>query len=259
MIKVILIGTVVCVILLLGFIVFIAYFMKSYYRLDSEKRKNENLVKQLLAEATIKSEENERKRIGEDLHDEIAPILLCASRKLETYKYIPGNNNLDDINSAMEYIDAGINRIRDISRQLHPSALESFGLLFALQDFGVSMKKSKLCEIEISTNIDNIQIESFYQLMLFRIIQELIINAIKHGNANQFNLFFQLKDNYLELNIFHNGTTFLQENYIKNLQNYNSSGLKYIAQRLEILGCSIKFATNNEISVQIIELMYPLK
>lgn len=86
--------------------------MKSFYKLDSEKRKNEDLMKKLLAEATIKSEENERKRIGENLHDEIAPILLLASRKLESYKYLHVNNNLDDINSALEYIDSGITRIR---------------------------------------------------------------------------------------------------------------------------------------------------
>jgi len=95
--------------------------------------------------------------------------------------------------------------------------------------------------------------------MLFRIIQELIINAVKHGNASQFNIIFMLKEEYLELNIFHNGSTFLQEDYIKSLHNYNTSGLKYIAQRLELLGCSINFTTNNEISEQCIELIYPLK
>ncbi|MBK9632915.1 MAG: hypothetical protein IPO62_17975 [Saprospiraceae bacterium] len=232
--------------------------MKSFYKLDSEKRKNEDLMKKLLAEATIKSEENERKRIGENLHDEIAPILLLASRKLESYKYLHVNNNLDDINSALEYIDSGITRIRDISRELHPSALESFGLLFALQDFGVSMESSKVCEIEISTNTDNFQIEPFNQLMLFRIIQELIINAVKHGNASQFNIIFMMKDEHLELNIFHNGSPFLQEDYIKNLHNYNTSGLKYIAQRLELMRSSLNFTTNSEISEQCIELIYPL-
>jgi len=216
-------------------------------------------MKQLLAEAAIKSEENERKRIGENLHDEIAPILLQASRKLESYKYLQGLNKLDDIDSAMEYIDAGVSKIRDISRQLHPSALENFGLLFALQDFGVNMENSKVCEIEISTNTDNFQIDQFNQLMLFRIIQELIINAVKHGNASQFNIIFMMKEEHLELNIFHNGTTFLQEDYILNLQNYNTSGLKYIAQRLELLGCSINFTSNTEISEQCIELIYPIK
>lgn len=258
MIKVILIGTIVCIILLLGFISFIVYFMKSYYKLDFEKRRQENELKQLLAESSIKSEENERKRIGEDLHDEIAPILLRASRKLESQLEIANGYDKGNLKSAIEYIQTGMKRIRDISHVLHPSAIESFGLFYALHDFGANMENSMACEMEISTEIEKLDIDPFNQLMLFRIVQELILNAFKHGRANQFNITIYVEDEFLNIVVYHNGSEFLQTDYLKSLHNLNTLGLKYIEQRLKLLSCNIVFDTDKERGEQSISLLYPI-
>lgn len=232
--------------------------MKSYYKLDFEKRKQENKLKQLLAESSIKSEENERKRIGEDLHDEIAPILLRASRKLESQLEMTNGYDKGNIKSAIEYIQSGMKRIRDISHVLHPSAIESFGLIYALHDFGANMEGSMACEIEINTEIEKLEIDPFNQLMLFRILQELILNAFKHGRANQFNITIYAKNEFLVIVVYHNGSEFLQADYLKSLHNLNTLGLKYIEQRLKLLSCNIVFDTDKERGEQSISLFYPL-
>lgn len=258
MIKVILIGTIVCIILLLGFISFIVYFMKSYYKLDYEKRRQENQLKQLLAESSIKSEENERKKIGEDLHDVIAPILLRASRKLESQLAISNGYDIGNLKSAIEYIQTGMKRIRDISHVLHPSAIESFGIIYALHDFGANMESSMACEMEINTDLEKVDMDPFNQLMVFRILQELILNAFKHGRASQFNITIYIKDECLNIVVYHNGSEFLQTDYLKNLHKLNALGLKYIEQRLKLLSCNIVFGTDKERGEQSISLFCPI-
>ena len=114
------------------------------------------------------------------------------------------------------------------------------------------------CRVEVHTNLEEVGMDPMKQLILYRIVQELIVNAIKHGNASSFKISIFEKMNEFNLIIFHNGSLFLKKDYIKGLQNAKGLGLKNIQQRLNLLNAEIIFYSNNDLTEQSIQIIFPI-
>jgi two-component system, NarL family, sensor kinase len=216
--------------------VFIVKSRKKMFDSAMAKKDLEIKLQKDVLQATILSQETERNRIAQDLHDEISSKLVAISLNLHLLK-----SKKATIDSKAEIIENiitinrnAIENSRKIAHDLLPAILEKFGLHAALTELVLDYNNSKSVVIDYQSQIDFSQSKPETHLQLFRIIQELINNSVKHGKASQINILFETLTNGLQCNYSDNGLGFDSTN-----QNIKKGlGMRNIESRIEFLNGS---------------------
>jgi len=242
--------------MLLLFVSFLLSFIfsqrkKLRYQLDVQLLR-ESQQNQLI-EAAIKSEEEVRHSISEALHDEVGAILSSSKLHLQGIK----DGCLDDHDKELydkgkELLDDGIKKVRDISHNLHSNILKEFGLNEAIVHF-----VNKVCQdsiLKATTALDENYTSKNPQndMTLYRMIQELVNNIMKHAHAKEMNISSSFINGHLTLSISHDGEGLSQEQFESFRYNKEGLGLKNIQNRITYLKGNIEFkTTDNGSSVNI--------
>ncbi len=240
LITLILTGILLMTFMALGFVLFFNYSQK---KILAEKAYNQELElkyqKELLHQ-TLMTQEEERRRIAKDLHDDIGSKLNVLNLNLHRLdKVSKDNESLQEIVGEMyKIIDTSINTTRRISHDLLPPTLENFGLLEAIRELcdGINSAHPNLIDFRIVTNESKIE-EKALALNLFRVIQELINNSIKHAHATKIELFLWFHPEHTEITYSDNGRGMA----IEKLRSQRGLGLKNIDSRLSMIGAEVKF------------------
>jgi signal transduction histidine kinase len=150
-------------------------------KVEQEKR---DMEKNLL-NAIIQAEETERKRFAKDLHDGLGPILSTVKLSLSSLSRIEKEDQMKKIlrNSDMA-IDEAIKSIREISNNLSPHILNNFGLTKAIRNFINKINYSETFQIKFISNLGDDRFESNTEVVLYRVLCELINNTLKHAEAS---------------------------------------------------------------------------
>lgn len=153
-----------------------------------QKRINElQTEKQLAAtEAVLKGEEQERTRLAKDLHDGLGGMLSGIKYSFNTMKgnLIMTADNLQAFERGIDMLDSSINEMRRVAHNLMPEALVKFGLDTALRDFCNEINQSGSLKLQYqSSGLENAVIESNTAITVYRIVQELVNNVLKHAGA----------------------------------------------------------------------------
>ena len=164
---------------------FIFFFIRYQRRITQQKeamQKAELDHSEQLLHATLLSQEEERKRIGRDLHDDVGASL--SNLKMIMAQTIAAS---PDSPAFKPMIDNIITTVRNISHSLSPPGLSLFGLESALHElfdnFNAAGKIKLDFENELGERLGNFDEQT--ALALYRVIQELLTNTVKHANANQ--------------------------------------------------------------------------
>ncbi|MCU0437131.1 MAG: histidine kinase [Raineya sp.] len=144
--------------------------------------KNEIRLQKDLTRVSIESQEKERERIAQELHDEVSSILAAAKMQIAFLPEIINNPLLvqNSITESKKLLERSINQIRNLSHELSPTFLATFGLENSLKQFFESIKD--LIEIQFSYTIDH-KLSYEQELALYRIVLELSQNTLKHAEA----------------------------------------------------------------------------
>lgn len=180
--------------------------------------------------AEITTLENERSRISADLHDDLGPMLSAIKFKISNVD--AEGDDYAQLRQAESYIDDVIQKLRQISNDLMPGTLLRKGLAFAVEEF--IQKVSGLHNLSI--NFVHNQISSLPDetcINLYRIILEIIHNALKHSQATVLNIRLSATDKVIKLETSDNGKGF---DYLLANKNYKGLGLRNILSRTELLG-----------------------
>jgi len=163
--------------LLLGGLIILFLMSLAIYR----SKWSAKLDHQLLRE--IELLDTERSRISNDLHDEIAPHLTLAGVYVEKVK-TEDEKNLAYLKNAMEFLQSSMSKLGEIVKDLSPTILERQGLKSAL--YGVVEKSAAGTGINIEFDYDvPIVIKPQKGLHIYRMVQEVVQNGIKHSGAKQ--------------------------------------------------------------------------
>jgi signal transduction histidine kinase len=205
----------------------IFHYMK---KMADEKRE---LEKELL-HAIIQAEESERKRFAKDLHDGLGPILSTVKMSLSTI----GRRDSDEtstiiLRNADSAIDEAIKSIREISSNLSPHILENFGLRKAIHNFINKINLNDAIQIDFSTNINDQRFENDVEVVIYRVICELITNTIKHASASMVEITLVMAGNYLHCTYVDDGIGFSQSESVKS--NLPGMGISNIFSRITSL------------------------
>lgn len=153
---------------------------------DHRIRQLENERKLLATQYVLKGEETERRRLARDLHDGLGGLLSgvkLAFNKVSNSIMVTGN--AVDFNHALRLLDTSIVELRRVARSLLPEALLKLGLKSSIADFCEELNKVNKTEIIFQFFGDFERVDSNLELNAFRVIQELVNNAIKHANARK--------------------------------------------------------------------------
>lgn len=132
----------------------------------------------------IDMQENERKRIAGDMHDQIGPMLSAVKLKINTLKLIDNHNELELlVNEITNNMDTVIRDVRQIVRNLSPTNLEKHGLVQAIEDFKSVIEKNHIRFEFIQEGMENGMKENA-RMNIYRIIAELINNSLRHSDSS---------------------------------------------------------------------------
>lgn len=218
--------TVVLIIALVVGVIF-AYFIITLIR---HHRRNAQLYKAKMF-AEITTLENERKRMSADLHDELGPILAGVKLKLNSLDVTDKDDEVT-LRKIHENIDELINRMKGISNDLMPSVLLKRGLAEAIEVTVEEINRSK-----------NIDITFIHQALpgltedkvinLYRIVQEIIHNTLKHAQATGLTIEIKTDVDKLVVLTHDDGKGF---NYTNATKETPGHGLRNLLTRTEALG-----------------------
>jgi PAS domain S-box-containing protein len=208
----------------------------------------ENITHKKLADiklfnTIIETEEKERKKFAEDLHDELGPHLSGIRlyiNELEDENIRP-ERRVDIVRMLDILIMEAIDKTRSISNQLMPSVLVDYGLMKALNSFCSRINSTGKIKIKLTCNVDDLLLDKTTEIVVYRIIIELINNTIKHANAENIGITCNKNNENLELVYEDDGQGFDFENALKNK---NGLGLNNIINRIKTLEGSYNFENN---------------
>jgi len=215
------------------------YFQKSLHRqrLIQERLKLE--YQKDLLKSTVQAQEEERKRIGQDLHDEVGSV-LSSLRILIEMAYERGSTVEDKnfLNQSKKTIDQVIYRIRNISHQLSPLMKGPFGFYDALHELfdTVNMAGTHSVNLDFKENQIPAQLSDNTSIALYRILAELINNTLKHAKANRIEAMVSYQEAIFTILYKDNGIGFTYDPNIRS----RGMGLKSIEGRLNVLDASWK-------------------
>ena len=175
------IGSVGMLLLVAAIIIFMVFYQKKMIQEQVKRQEMELEYQQKMMVAALESQENERRRVSSDLHDSIGAMLSAIRLGLVTIGKRMQNPN--EIEEAKEMLDETISSVRRISRDLMPSTLEKFGIAHAIKELCDRFQSTSQLPIHYSESGELKKMDSKQELMIFRIVQELLNNAIKHSKA----------------------------------------------------------------------------
>ncbi|MGG9971751.1 sensor histidine kinase [Ferruginibacter sp. SUN002] len=239
---VMLLGTAVMLCLVLGIVFFVILHQRKVIRFNSQLKKLEDDKQQILLNASIKFQEEERNRIAADLHDDVGPLLATARLYLnENLINLDPASQLQSIFSAKQIIDDAIQLIRNISHSMMPPTLKNFGLENAIGDLFQKINGSGSINASSRFHDYRTRLKLEQELLIFRIVQELINNIIKHSNAGFIHLTQNANATHTYLRLHHDGQGIVQTEFDRLNQYSTGLGLKNIASRIKVLNGRIFF------------------
>jgi signal transduction histidine kinase len=209
---------------------------------EQEQQLEQEKVKQLVKEqelqaidAMISGQEKERERLAGELHDNLGSLMATLKLHFENYKSQVKNPQQEKIlNNTDTLLDEAYQKVRGMAHARNTGVIAKYGLLPAVESFAAKVGATRKLNIEVSHNDFTDRLENTLELSIFRMIQELITNVIKHARATEIQLQLARHDDYISILIEDNGIGF----NASKLPQKQGMGLASIKKRVEVKGGS---------------------
>jgi len=228
----------------LGFIL-LSLSIWLYFKQKQKIKNNEIITLQQQKDITklqsfIDGEEKERKRLAQDLHDGINGDLSSIKYLLSsvnTQSFSSENQAL--LNKAIDMIDYSCDQVRNISHNLSPTSINDFGLITSLKNYCAKLEGFHPIKINFQHFGFDLQLSKSIETVIYRIVQELVYNIIKHADATEALVQINSHEDNLFITVEDNGKGISQDS--KN----TGIGLKNIASRIAFLNATLEEEVNS--------------
>ncbi|MEM6816165.1 MAG: PAS domain S-box protein [Bacteroidota bacterium] len=202
-------------------------------------------------EAILKGIEQERKRIAGELHDGLVQTLSAVSLNLKTLEnaiQTSSHNDQKAFNDALNLLELAIADTRRLSHDLMPSTIERYGLIKTLRDFASRMTKLSELKVEIDPDHVDDDLSEFLRLNIYRIIQELVQNVIKHAGARSIFIKIRKFNHSIRLTVEDDGVGF--KGSIEEISHFGI-GLKNVMARIKSMDGSFRMESKEKLGTHI--------
>jgi len=232
------------ILIILAFLLIITGGILFYHRVKyKQKERLQRTVINLTekkSRAAVESELKERERIGRELHDGLGQMLSATRLNISVLQQkasLSEERKKELLGAAINSVDIAFSELRHISQNLAPSVLSEKGFEGALAHLRDQINSSEQIKVQYATYGLNGSVDPLIEHTLYRAIQELLNNAIKHARANHFNFQIVQSSKEITLLVEDDGQGFVPDD--STVQ--SGGGLKNVKARVENLNGSIYF------------------
>jgi PAS domain S-box-containing protein len=221
----------------------LSFAMESIDR-EAKRRQAEEFLKEsearlrFLTSQLLTAQEQERKRISYELHDDVGQSLTVLKMQLRAAeKHLPDKSKAkEDIEVARNYLNHTVETVRRISKALSPPILVDMGLIVALKH----LFKETCREIKCTLHVDDVDglFSPEAQITIYRIFQEILNNIVKHARANHIELNINKLEKSVQFGVTDNGEGFDVEEVLSSKTKDRGLGLTSMEERVKMLGGS---------------------
>ena len=223
-------------VLFAGFIITFLFFYNKKKRLHFQQlEEQQKLFEKEAFRSEMEVREQTLRHIAEEIHDNVGQVMLLA--KLNLNKILMASPD-KAVEETRDIIGEAINDLRDMSKGFHSDHVRSLELNSAIEKELQRLKKTGLVETTFITEGDIIEIDSSKKLILFRMVQEIMQNMIKHSKCSKVMLHLNYQKEYLVLNIEDNGLGFNLNDQVKK-DGVKGSGLLNLKNRAAALNAEL--------------------
>jgi signal transduction histidine kinase len=188
--------------------IFISKIFDLIRRLNFQRQ----LTERRILSTVLRTEEKERQRFSKELHDGLGPLLSSAKMSLSELSRSGHSAEDTELIANTNYvIEEAIRSLREISNNLSPHTLKSFGLARAIASFiknSLSIKALRDVKIGFETNLEDERFDSNVEVIVYRVVCELINNSLKHSGASDISLSLRREGDLLKIRYADNGKGF---------------------------------------------------
>ena len=203
--------TTLFILILIAFIVFILFL---YQRRHISHQKGLETLKsdfeKTLLTTQLEIQEQTFQSISREIHDNIGLSLTLAKLNLNTIDWENADFAREKVNGSVGFISWAIEDLSYISKALHTGFIEENGLLKALELEIDKIQKLNIFTVDYDVTGSAIYMETQKELVVFRIMQEILNNCIKHAQATHITILLNYHSNFVEIEITDNGKGFIQ-------------------------------------------------
>ena len=209
-------------------------------RIAEEERNSLLAEREYLARRLLYAEEQERQRLAYDIHDGLLQMIAAADMQVESlHRLQPAGELLGEkLDLLSQQLKLAIQEGRRVLSELHPPALDDFGLPQALRVYLQTMAEQAGWSWQLDITPKDLRLEPWVESSLFRIIQESIINARKHALTGKVRVSLRLQRDRLRLQIQDWGQGFDMKEALAKIASGESLGLTIMKERSHRLGGS---------------------
>ncbi|PTX63694.1 signal transduction histidine kinase [Kordia periserrulae] len=235
--QIIIIGMVVLFALALGVIVFFIIYQKRLFAQQQKHQQVEAAYQRELLQIAIQSEEKERSRIGKELHDDVGALLTTTKLYLSQISPEASPEKLQATTEKMYALfERMIQGVRSISQDLRPVILERLGLVEAVKSLVATVNDLKVVQIHFTDKTTQ-TVSKRNELNVYRILQELLNNTLKHAQATKVSILFANEGTNFTIVYQDDGVGFDEST----IQQKKGIGLKNIESRLSALLGTLRY------------------
>jgi signal transduction histidine kinase len=234
LIPVLIIGTLVVVVLIIFLFFFVIIYQRRMLKNQADLRALHDARQTDLMNAVFETQESERRRLAEDLHDSVGQVLSAIKLNLHRLD----KNCVNEVTQPLlmdtrKLADECIQEIRNIIQNVLPPILTDYGLLVAVEALCTKVENNTHIKVKFSKNFADKRFPNEIELAMYRIAQELFGNAIKHSEATIINLNMALDSGYLVMEFKDNGKGFNMGDVKQGF------GLKNLQSRVQLINGEI--------------------
>lgn len=187
------------------------FYMQKIFNWIDDLNFQRKLTERRILNTVLRTEEKERLRFSKELHDGLGPLLSSAKMSLSVLRkgdVLPANRELIENTSLV--IEEAIRSLREISNNLSPHILNDFGLARGVANF-IDKIPAKSMEVAFETNLRSERFDTDVEVILYRVICELVNNSLKHSGGTRIDLTMHYEGEMLTVKYADNGRGFLPE------------------------------------------------
>jgi signal transduction histidine kinase len=238
LIPVLITGTLVIVILLVFLFFFVIIYQRKMIKNQVEMRKLHDEKQTDLLKAVFETQESERKRLAEDLHDSVGQVLSAIKLNLHRLeKAGVSEAKAPLLADTRSLTDECIQEIRNIIHNVLPPVLTDYGLKEALEGLCLKMEETTSVKVHCKNNLDEERLRPEIELAFYRMAQELFSNAIKHADATIIHLTLTKDSLWLVMEFKDNGKGFNLDDVKRGF------GLKNLQSRVQLINGEVNVYT----------------
>jgi PAS domain S-box-containing protein len=208
----------------------------------TEQRRMQDSLRYYLSQIT-KAQEEERKRIARDLHDDTSQALYALSRQVDNFtrdnvELAP--NQATFLKELRQQLNDTLEGIRRFTQELRPPMLDDLGLLAALRWEVSDLEKRAGIETELTVSGTERRYSAEVELIIFRIVQEALRNVEKHAQASKVAVTIEFTEGKTKVSVCDNGKGFELRGGLSDLPRTGKLGLAGMEERVRLLNGSMR-------------------